>query len=191
MKTWIPNFIRMPIGGSLLCVALLVGGCGANDQSNNPATARLTTSQPTPASTPPPYVRPSAADNGAPFPTESGPIADYPVEFTDGYSNVTVDNSQNGSDVFVKLFSRDRQPEQPIRVFFIRAGETFTEKQVRAGNYDVRYRDLDSGGLSRTESFNLQEVNTAAGIQFSQLKLTLYKVPGGNMRTSPISEQEF
>jgi hypothetical protein len=201
MKTWMQsgyfkqsinaNFVSAPICGSLLCLALIGGGCGSNNLSKGPAISRLTTSNPTPSSAKPPYVRPSAADNGEPFPTESGPIANYPVEFTDGYSHVTVDNSQNGSDVFVKLVSRDRQPEKPIRVFFIRAGETFTEKQVRAGNYDVRYRDLDSGGLSRTESFNLKEVNTAAGIQYSQLKLTLYKVPGGNMQTSPISEQEF
>ncbi len=205
MKTWMQcscfkksidaNFVSVPICGSSLFLALflasLVGGCGSNDLSKSPAISHLTTNKPIPPSTKRPYVRPSNADNGAPFPAESGPIENYPAQFSDGYSNVTVDNSQNGSDVFVKLFSRDSQPEKPIRVFFIRAGDTFTEKQVRAGNYDVRYRDLDSGGLSRTESFNLKEVNTEAGIQFSQLKLTLYKVPGGNMQTRPISEQEF
>lgn|GEM_PF-5584716 len=52
---------------------------------------------------------------------KSGYIKNYPVRFSDGYSSITVDNSQNDSDVFVKLFSLDSKPEQPIRVFFIRA----------------------------------------------------------------------
>jgi hypothetical protein len=62
---------------------------------------------------------------------------------------------------------------------------------VRAGNYTVHYRDLDSGRPFRTEQFYLQETNTGTEIQFSQLRLTLYKVPGGNMQISDISEQEF
>jgi hypothetical protein len=190
-----------PLLGSLFLLAMLVVGCGTNNPSettlvsNQPANSTtLPASQPSlkPSPRPKPvYVRPSTADNGAPFPTESGPIANYPVQFTDGYSKVTVDNSQNGSDVFVKLFSRDRMPEAPIRVFFIRAGESFTEDKVRAGNYDVRYRDLDSGGLSRTESFNLKEIDNGREIQSSDLRLTLYKVPGGNMQTHQIAENEF
>jgi hypothetical protein len=137
------------------------------------------------------YVRPLVADNGSPWPASSDYISGYPQEFTDGYSTVTVDNSQNDSDVFVKLFSLDTSPATPIRVFFIRARETFTVENVRAGNYDIRYRVLDSGALSRTDLFNLEEFQTVEGARFSKVTLTLYRVSGGNMQTHAISEAEF
>jgi hypothetical protein len=140
---------------------------------------------------PPQYVRPTSADNGAPFPSVSSYISGYPLQFTDGYSSVTVDNSQNDSDVFVKLFSINANPPEPIRVLFIRARETFTVEKVRAGNYDVRYRDLDSGILSRTEQLSLKEVQVVGGVEFSNITLSLYKVRSGNMQTYPILENEF
>ncbi|KJH69767.1 hypothetical protein UH38_21870 [Aliterella atlantica CENA595] len=77
------------------------------------------------------------------------------------------------------------------RVFFIRARDTFTVKNVKSGNYDVRYRDLTSELLSRTEQFHLKEVRTKRGVQFSRLRLTLYKVDDGNMEIQPLSEGEF
>ena len=102
-----------------------------------------------------------------------------------------VDNSQNDSDVFVKLFTLDTNPPAPVRVFFILAKEKFTIEDIKAGNYDVRYRDLDSGALARTDPFDLQEFETLEGIEFSEVTLTLYKVYGGNMQTHSISENEF
>jgi hypothetical protein len=183
------NCLWAPTVLSVLIVATLVVGCSSEDSANTTPTRAANSvlqSPPKPA-----YVRPKTAENGAPFPAESGYIQNYPVRFTDGYSTVTVDNSQNDADVVVKLFSLDANLKQPVRVFFIRAHGRFTAEKVRAGNYDVRYRDLDSGGLSRTDPFQLQETNTDAGTQFSQLRLTLYKVQGGNMQTHAIAESEF
>jgi hypothetical protein len=137
------------------------------------------------------YIRPTTADNGAPFPKVSSYIEGYGVQLTDGYSSVIVDNLQNNSDVFVKLFTLDVIDPYPVRVFFIRAGETFKIENVKAGNYDVRYRDLDSGKLSRTEPFSLEEIEYSQGIEFSEITLTLYKVFDGNMQTYTISENEF
>jgi DnaJ domain len=143
-------------------------------------------------STPKPkYTRPSSADNGTPFPSASGYIKGYSRKLTDGYSTVTVDNSQNNSDVFVKLFSLNATNPMPIRVFFIRAGEAFTVENIKTGTYDVRTRDLDSGRLSRTEQFTLEEFQTVESVRFSRLTLTLYKVSSGNMQSYPISEDEF
>jgi hypothetical protein len=177
-------------GFILLAISALVVSCNSDhpitEASNQIASH---TANPSPK---PRYIRPTNADNGAPFPTESGYIDNYPVQFDDGYSTITVDNSQNGSDVYVKLSSVDTQPKTLVRVFFIRAGDQFTAKKVRAGNYDVRYRDLNSGAVSRVEkSFNLKEVRTERGVQFSQLRLTLYKVPNGNTHLETISENEF
>jgi hypothetical protein len=139
----------------------------------------------------PQYKRPRTADNGSPFPKNSGYIKGYPIKLKDGYSQVTVDNSQNSSDVFVKLYALESNPPQSIRVFFIRNGDKFTAKNIKAGNYNVRYQDLNYGGRSRTDSFNLKQLKTLEGITSSDLKLTLYKVANGNMKIHPISEQEF
>lgn len=91
----------------------------------------------------------------------------------------------------MKLFTLDTSPPKPARVFFIPAYKTFTVENVKAGNYDVRYRDLNSGELSRTDEFNLKEAKTGGGIQFSKIRLTLYKVGDGNMQTHIISANEF
>jgi hypothetical protein len=138
------------------------------------------------------YVRPKTADNGSPFPKKSGYIKGYPIQFKEGYSTITVNNSKNSSDVFVKLYALDAMRPQPVRVFFIRKGEKFTAEKIKSGSYDVRYRDLNNGGLVRTDTFNLEESTTFEGAtSFRKMTLTLYKVTGGNLKTYPLSEQEF
>ena len=147
-------------------------------QANNPSTSK--------------YIRPKTADNGSPFPKKSGYIKGYPIQFKQGYSTLTVDNSKNSSDVFVKLYALDAVPPQPVRVFFIRKGDKFTATNIKPGSYDVRYRDLNYGGLSRTDTFNLEESKDFDGrTRFKRMTMTLYKVPGGNMKIHPLSEQEF
>lgn len=58
-------------------------------------------------------------------------------------------------------------------------------------DYDIRYRDLHSGGLSRSEAITLSEVHTDEGAQYSNFTMTLYKVKNGNMKTYGLSEAEF
>lgn len=146
---------------------------------------------PAPTNTPPAYIRPTTAPNGQPWPTSSGYIGNYQRLHRNGLSNVTVDNSQNDSDVFIKLVSLDGPQAYPVRTFFISAHGSFTLKQVTAGSYDIRYRDLNTGGLSRSEAFNLEETPTANGTQFSDFTMTLYKVRNGNMKTYGLAEGEF
>jgi hypothetical protein len=164
----------------------LLGRTSSSTSSSVSTPSQITLPSPSPS-----YVRPVVADNGSPFPLTSGYVSGYPQEFTNGYSSVTIDNSKNDSDVFVKLFSIDTTSPTPVRVFFVRAKDIFTVDNVRAGNFEVRYRDLNSGALSRTDAFNLEEVQTANGVQFSKLTLTLYKVSNGNMRMHTISEGDF
>ncbi len=182
----------------------LIRGCSDEGQLSSLSSAPIASSSPTASPTsssstpelkptlkPKPVQQRPTDDNGVPFPTKSGYLKGYPALSLGGYSSVTVDNSQNNSDVFVKLFSLYTTPPKAARVFFIRAHDTFTVKNIKSGNYDVRYRDLTSGVLSRTEQFHLQEVRTKRGFQFSRLRLTLYKVLDGNMQIQPISEGEF
>jgi hypothetical protein len=137
------------------------------------------------------YVRPKNADNGSPFPKSSGYIKGYPIQFKEGLSSITVDNSKNSSDIFMKLYTLNSTPPQAIRVFFIRKGEKFITKNVKAGSYDLRFRDLNYGGLSRTDEFNLEEYKEFDGsTKFHRFTLIL-KSQHGNIKMYPISEQEF
>lgn len=153
------------------------------------------TANPTPeiesALTPPAYERPLYAPNGETWPTVAGYVKGYKKLHINGLSSVTVDNTQNDSDVFVKLVSLEGAEAYPTRQFYIPAYSKFTVNKVNAGSYDVRYRDLNSGGLSRSESFNLEETEIDGGTQFSNYTMTLYKVRNGNMQTYGLSEAEF
>ena len=137
------------------------------------------------------YVRPVAAPNGSPWPTRAAYIKGYPVDHDDGYSKVTVDNSQNDSDVFVKLVSLESANAYPVRQFFVPARSRFTLDDVSAGRYDIRYRDLESGGLSRSEAIDVEEIDDGDSVQFSNITLTLYKVQGGNFQTYDLADSEF
>ena len=137
------------------------------------------------------YVRPVTAPNGQPWPVSAGYIKGYKRLHADGLSTVKIDNSRNDSDVFVKLVSLDSAQAYPVRQFFIPAFGSFTLNKITAGNYDIRYRDLSNGGLSRSEAFALEETATYNGVQYSNITMTLYKVQNGNMRTYSLSETEF
>jgi hypothetical protein len=137
----------------------------------------------------PSYVRPTVADNGQPFPAVSGYIPKYPKKATDGLSSLTIKNDGNDSDVFVKVFSR--ATGRPVRVFFVRAHESFTAKEITPGKYDVRYRDLDSGGFAKTDEFEFVERKESESIKYSDLVMTLYKVANGNMHTEDIPAESF
>ena len=137
------------------------------------------------------YVRPVAAPNGSPWPNRAAYIKGYPVDHDDGYSKVTVDNSRNDSDVFVKLVSLEGSSAYPVRQFFVPARSRFTLDDVSAGRYDIRYRDLESGGLSRSEAIDVEEIDNGDSVQFSNITLTLYKVQGGNFQTYDLADSEF
>jgi hypothetical protein len=124
------------------------------------------------------YVRPVTAPNGQPWPTGPGYVKGFSLLNGDGLSALTVDNRQNDSDVFVKLVSVAGAMAHPVRQFYIPAG-------------DIRYRDLNSGGLSRSQAFDLEEIVTDSGKRFSRVTMTLYKVQDGNMQTYALSETEF
>lgn len=140
----------------------------------------------------PTYIRPSSAPNGQSWPANSGYVRNYPLKYTNGLSNVTIDNAQNVSDIFIKLYCRDAKPAIPIRYFLIKGGGKFTAKKIRSGNYEIRYKNLDTWACSRSQSFYLKEIEIPdEGVKYSNIEMTLYKVPHGNMQTYAISDEEF
>jgi DnaJ domain len=139
----------------------------------------------------PTYVKPTASPLGHLWPQSASYVKGYKVLAQPGLSTVTIDNSSNDNDVFVKLMSLDFGAPMPTRHFFIPSNSQFTLKNVMAGNYDIRYKDLDSGQLARSESFILEETPSSNGTTYSNLRMTLYKVRNGNMQTYGIAEADF
>lgn len=137
------------------------------------------------------YSRPDAAPNGRVWPKVASYIVGFRQLNTTGLSSVTVDNKVNDSDVYVKLVLLNSTKTYAIRHVFIPAYSSFKINNVSPGNYDIRYRNLSNGKLSRSESFNLNETQTEAGTEFSNITLTLYKVQNGNMKTYDIKDEEF
>lgn len=170
---------------SIITTSLLLIGCSESATTEapvTPETSQADTQQ---------YVRPSTAPNGQPWPASAGYIDGYEKLNANGLSSITVDNTQNDSDVFLKLFTLDGQLPHAVRHFFIPAHASFTINKVEAGNYDVRYQDLTSGSLSRTEQFQIEETDSGYGVEFSNLTLTIYKVQNGNMETYGLNPSEF
>ena len=128
---------------------------------------------------------------GYAWPSGAAYLAGFPLLSTTGLSEVTVDNSQNDADVFVKLVSLGGAAAIPIRSFYIPARGSFVVTHIDAGSYDLRYRDLSSGQLARSESFSLEERPTSDGTEYSDYSMTLYKVANGNMQTYDLNESDF
>jgi hypothetical protein len=188
------KYLLLGMPAFVLCLLIIASMVEPDTQTNpsSPTTEPIASSSPiarkklpSNPSKPKPTLKPkpkpvqgSTDDHGVPFPAKSGYLKGYKPLRIGGYSSVTVDNSQNDSDVFVKLFTLDIKPPKAASVFFIRAHNSFTVEDIQPGNYDVRYRNLSSKGLSRTEPFNLKEVRTASGVN-------------GNTQTETILEAEF
>jgi hypothetical protein len=148
----------------------------------------------TPAKSPealPRYARQPAAPNGQSWPAWSSYVPGYPIRKTGGLSSLTVDNSRNPSDVFLKVFSLEGGSPVPVRFALIKAGASFEFSNMASGNFDVRFMDLDTGKLSRSEPFELEEIAEGNGTRYSRMSLTLNTARSGNARTQAIGESEF
>lgn len=176
--------------GAILSVCLFASAVHVHgEESSPPLGPKRYVTTPAPARLA--YVRPVYAPNGQSWPASAGYVAGFKRLHANGLSTVTIDNGRNDSDVYVKLVSVDGPKAAPVRWFYIPAFARFTLKTITAGSYNVRYRDLSSGGLFRSEVFKLKEMPIHGGRQFTNITMTLYKVLNGNMQTYTISEKEF
>lgn len=131
------------------------------------------------------YVRPALDPYGASWPVVAGYLSNVPVGNATGHSTLTIHNGSG--DVFAKLWYGN----QPVRAVYIPAGATFTLKDITPGLYDLRYEYLDDGSKQETDPLDITERETGDGLEFSNVAITLYAVPGGTMRTHPISDAAF
>ena len=93
--------------------------------------------------------------------------------------------------MFVKLVAIEADKTVPIRQFYLPRSSSFSMNSIRAGTYDLRYMDLTDGSLSRTESFELQQIEEPEGIRYSRSTVTLYKVANGNLQSHALNPEEF
>lgn len=177
--------------GGLVLIGLANNEPKSPPQHSQPYSALPVTAAPTANSPKAKWVRPDKAPSGYSWPVGADYVSGFRQLNTDGHSSVTIDNSRNNSDVYLKLVSLDTKEAFPVRHVFIPAFGSFTMNTVRAGNYDIRYRDLQTGGLSRSEALSVTESSSAYGIEYSNLTVTLYKVHNGNMQTYGLAESQF
>ena len=158
-----------------------------------PASAAIPRKPPTPHTEA--YQRPSLTPKGHPWPAKPSLLGGYPRLNVTGHSLLTVDNSQGGADVIAKLVWLGGAKAFPVRVFFLPAGAQYTLHSLTPGRYDLRYRDLDTGSLTRCDAFELTERTTATAegeeTIYSNSTLSIYKVPDGNAQSFPLAENEF
>lgn len=92
---------------------------------------------------------PRMAPNGEPWPTRSSYIDGYRVGNMGGYTELTVDNSNNGTAVYVKLF--DVEKKQNVRHVFVAPYSKFFLERLTAGNYELHRQDIGSAPISQAE----------------------------------------
>lgn len=112
------------------------------------------------------YIRPATAPNGAPWPKTSGYIGGYPQFSKQGSYRIFVDNIRNSSDVFAELMHEG----QPIRTFFIEERSQLALEKLDAGEYRIRYRQLDNGEEISSETLNVGGKNSEATVYLQRAK---------------------
>jgi hypothetical protein len=84
------------------------------------------------------------APNGESWPPASGYVDGYPLGNPGDEMQLTVDNANNGSAVFVKLYDLDHRAN--VRHAYVLAHESLSIDKLAAGKYEVRYQNVDLGG---------------------------------------------
>lgn len=84
------------------------------------------------------------APNGQPWPVASGYVDGYAVGNSGEEMQVLVDNTANGSPVFVKVYDLDRRAS--VRHVYVLAHGSLAIEKLAAGKYEVRYQNIDAGG---------------------------------------------
>ena len=131
------------------------------------------------------------APNGEPYPASAGYVAGYPRLNNNGASILTIDNSRNAEAVFGKLYYLDGSEREAVRHFYIPGGGGLNLRDISPGNYDIRYKELENGSISKSETILMDEYEDYDNVRFSEITMTLYKVSNGNMQTYSIPESEF
>lgn len=129
------------------------------------------------------------APSNKPWP--AAPSYVTPVKNTNGYSKLTIDNRQGGSNVYIKLAKPTDGSVLGVREAYVPAGKSFTMNKIPAGSYVVKYKDVQTGCNSVSEKFDISELHTYEGVEYTEMSLTLYTIRNGNMNFKKLPESSF
>lgn len=120
------------------------------------------------------YVRPAKAPNGYDWPSEAAYMPGYPLAATGGESRLTLDNTETKDDVFVKVISFNQGTERQVRTCYLPAYSAFTAMMLQPGAYELRYQNLATGEVRKTDIFHLQETHETLGVRATNIRFTLF-----------------
>ena len=129
--------------------------------------------------------------SGKPWPSAASYLRGLPQRATGGLSKLTIDNTDGGSNVYVKLCRASSTQCDGLRHVYIPRGSSFSINGIAPGTYDVRYRDLNSGRIAKSEPMALRQIEEEGGTKYSVIRLTLYAVTDGNTTFAPLTEEQF
>jgi len=129
--------------------------------------------------------------SGKPWPSAASYLRGLPQRATGGLSKLTIDNTDGGSNVYVKLCRASSTQCDGLRHVYIPRGSSFSINGIAPGTYDVRYRDLNSGRIAKSEPMALRQIEEEGGTKYSVIRLTLYTVTDGNTTFAPLTEEQF
>jgi hypothetical protein len=137
------------------------------------------------------YIRPELDPYGQPWPAASGYLAGFEQSRMEGLTTITVDNGKINSDMLVKLYVRVGPHPAAVRVLFLKAKDRFKMEAITAGPYDLRYQDLDSGVIFRSDPLELTETEEPDGIAYFNRTVSLYTALDGTLRREQIGPEDF
>ena len=121
---------------------------------------------------------------------KTGYLKGQPQQAVGGLSNFTVDNQQGNSDAVARIYLDGVKPA--VRSMYVKKGETFSAKSLKAGTYVFRYRFIGSEDTFESDKpFSLVQTKTETGTRYSNVSVTLFKVRDGNMTTRKVDPSSF
>lgn len=102
---------------------------------------------------------------GYAFPAQSDYLDGYPYNHDNGTMLITIDNTENQSDLLVYLFRlsdvTNKDVKNPIfsRAIYVKNGEKLVVNDLISGVYSLRWLQLDSGAAYEYHNFDLYKDN--------------------------------
>ena len=122
------------------------------------------------------------------FREKSGPLGKQLA--VSGLSTFTVDNTRGNGDVVVRLYPNGELPA--VRSIVVKGGDSYTAKRISTGEYAMRYRRVGSDDTFEADRrFYFEEKETANGIQYSTITVTMFNVQNGNLSHRRVSNSLF
>ena len=135
------------------------------------------------------------APNGRSWPRGSGYVRGYAIRNEGGMSSLTIDNTGSDNSYFVKLVDISSGQPRGVRYIKVTGGSSFTIEDLAPSEYEIRYMDIVTRSAAKSESINVTETVTETyegrTTNYSQIRITLYTLAGGNTQMTPIREEDF